>query len=776
MKKKIILTVISILILSTGILVFNKNEVKKDDVLYLNENDIKEKNSGLGVYIKNDLGTYTYSKSVPNKESGYVFNPYESVCEGKTEISWDNNKWGAVLSNIEKKQVNCYLYFLKDDKPSNDFTFFIGGPENPEYTNTTSTKVYLSWQDDDIKDYCILTEDNVSNCEWKSVVKENSIMLVDLDYSLKEDYELSGPDGTKTLYAYLRDKYNQETAVKSDDIKLDQTKGGFSKVEIDEGNGYTQNAEVSVRLEWNDDDIAEYCITETNDSSTCTWTSYTDGSKVATVSHTFTDTNDGTKTIYAFIKDKAGNISEAKSNSDDIIKDTVAPTPTTFTITGRQDPGADSLTQGYTHMINVTYDLGWGDDDVLEYCISTSSSECLNDVWEGTTGNSTTASKPSLDNSSGEKIMYLILKDKAGNITSIEHIKRASIIVDLSDPVVTDVSQIVQNQTDMTLRVTANDTDSSGLKQYCYRQGDNGEFTCIETSELSKDISIENLEAGTEYTFYIYVSDNSGRISDKTKTYTFSTKALLGGKYVESKKPTELSDHIVGEMYRFQGKDINNYICINGTGSTCNTSDSDMYRIIGIDEDGNMKVVANNDIGFSRWHKTSLANTLWSQSNLYDYLNSTVYTGLDTKVKFKILKTKWKSLTSNNVDMAGNLLYDQENGTNNVNSDENYIGLIQVSDYYLAQSDTADCFRSFACDNWLTPVTHNYWTITRYGSNGQYYYAWELYTDGRTSGKRLEENSYVRPSFWLSSDVTLTGSGKSDDPFIFIPDESSEVS
>ena len=197
MKKKVSIIVISIIIIISGILILNnKKEIEKEDnVLYINGEEIK--NNGLGVYIKNELGTYTYATKIPEKASGYVFNPYESVCEGNTKIGWDNKKWGAIISDIEKENIKCYLYFLKDEKPRNDFEFYIGGEENPEYTNTPNTTVYISWKDNDIKDYCILEEDKIEECEWKSVVEENSIMLMDLNYSIEEDYELDKEDGEK---------------------------------------------------------------------------------------------------------------------------------------------------------------------------------------------------------------------------------------------------------------------------------------------------------------------------------------------------------------------------------------------------------------------------------------------------------------------------------------------------------------------------------------------------------------------------------------------------
>ncbi len=77
-------------------------------------------------------------------------------------------------------------------------------------------------------------------------------------------------------------------------------------------NKTTKVPEVTIYLKWSDQYIKEYCITETQDIDSCTWQS-TNG--VIEINNNFTLSNNrGNKILYAYIKDIAEGISEAKSD------------------------------------------------------------------------------------------------------------------------------------------------------------------------------------------------------------------------------------------------------------------------------------------------------------------------------------------------------------------------------------------------------------------------------------------------------------------------------
>lgn len=67
--------------------------------------------------------------------------------------------------------------------------------------------------------------------------------------------------------------------------------------------------------------ISSYCLSEASDSTSCTWTA------IPPTSYTFSDI--GLKSIYAWAKDNAGNISlGVKGDTTIVITDTIAPIPT----------------------------------------------------------------------------------------------------------------------------------------------------------------------------------------------------------------------------------------------------------------------------------------------------------------------------------------------------------------------------------------------------------------------------------------------------------------
>ncbi len=77
-------------------------------------------------------------------------------------------------------------------------------------------------------------------------------------------------------------------------------------------NKTTKVPEVTIHLKWGDQYIKEYCISETQDIDSCTWQS-TNG--VTEINNNFTLSNNrGNKILYAYIKDIAEGISEAKSD------------------------------------------------------------------------------------------------------------------------------------------------------------------------------------------------------------------------------------------------------------------------------------------------------------------------------------------------------------------------------------------------------------------------------------------------------------------------------
>ena len=89
-KRSFGLIIIFVLLISVFIYLNNKNK-------YLPTNDI------IGVYVNNEL-----NEEIPSKGSA-IFQ--KAVCDDtSTKVTWDNDAWGLLISNLNKK-VKCNLYF-----------------------------------------------------------------------------------------------------------------------------------------------------------------------------------------------------------------------------------------------------------------------------------------------------------------------------------------------------------------------------------------------------------------------------------------------------------------------------------------------------------------------------------------------------------------------------------------------------------------------------------------------------------------------------------------
>ncbi len=275
-------------------------------------------------------------------------------------------------------------------------TFYVGGQTNPEYATSTTSSIYLTWNDDDVKQYCVTTTNNNVGCHW-TTTNGNSV---------SETYTLTGSNGTKRVYAYIKDEAGHISAVKEDSIILDTIKPTIDKFYVGGSSNpeYVTDANTTIYLTWNDEDVVSYCVNTSNSTSGCNWQNTSN--KSITASYTLTGSN-GTKTLYAYIKDRAGNISSVKE--DGIVLDSTKPIIETFYIGGSSNPE-------YATDTNSTVYLTWQDNDVTDYCISTTNSS-NNCEWLKTSGKNVNA-EYILQGKNGEITLYAFIKDSAGLISN----------------------------------------------------------------------------------------------------------------------------------------------------------------------------------------------------------------------------------------------------------------------------------------------------------------------------------------------------------------------
>src|SRR3990172_4181507 len=191
-------------------------------------------------------------------------------------------------------------------------------------TLTTSTAVTLTLSATDnvgVTAYYVSENSAVPSANasgWKSVTPSVSYSAV-VPFTLS-----SGSIGSsiKTVYVWFRDSAGNISASTSDSITLtisDSTAPSSPSVLINNGDTSTTSTAVTLTISATDNvGVTGYCAKESSttpsSNDTC-WTSVTSTTSYsATVSFTLSSSS-GTKTVYVWFKDAAGNISASSSDS-----------------------------------------------------------------------------------------------------------------------------------------------------------------------------------------------------------------------------------------------------------------------------------------------------------------------------------------------------------------------------------------------------------------------------------------------------------------------------
>jgi len=258
--------------------------------------------------------------------------------------------------------------------------------------------------------------------------------------------------------------------------------------------------------------------------------------------------------------------------------------------------------------------------------------------------------------------------------------------------------------------------------------------------------------------------------------------------------------------YRFVGTNPNNYICFGTTSKNDCTSDDDkyMYRIIGIFKDSygeyHLKLIKKKALNTRYyWHSSMYLNVTWDESDLYKGLNGSYFLANTTypymqnstwsnKIEiWDYIATSTSTSNDIRVDYDYILVEDVYLHEMNQSSKSSSIGewktisgkisLMYVSDYLLSLGSSALEYTSYANSSTLkTGWMHNSnnndtksleWTMTRYGNYLDTYGVWGIYLDGIIEYIFFNyELLSVRPVFYLTSDVSITGEGTIENPYI----------
>ena len=325
--------------------------------------------------------------------------------------------------------------------------------------------------------------------------------------------------------------------------------------------------------------------------------------------------------------------------------------------------------------------------------------------------------------------------------------------------------------------------------------------------------------------------------TDKTVYCTlYFDKSLIT--YLRSKDTNNnLTENLISGLYRYQANSIvtsvdlekttaesidtlnNNYICL---GENCTQDSNDMYRIIGITDDGLLKVIKNTPYKSLQWYSDSTTEVYWNQSLAYQDLNEKFILNLPEDLQNKIVDTTWKY---GNVNESGfdTSVRQKINEYNSIirNKDKSFeerktaakeyskffsnslaqleekvstnevsgkIGLMNIIDYHNSFESNGEVFMRSSRTiidsvadgfwsqseaelelfgiSWLTPrfsgieMTMTYISYIDWSQKYMYYIA------GFYLGSQyIDSKIPARPVFFLSPDIELTGNGTIDSPF-----------
>jgi hypothetical protein len=233
--------------------------------------------------------------------------------------------------------------------------------------------------------------------------------------------------------------------------------------------------------------VSEMCVS--NSASCTSWEAFSTSKSWELTS------GDGEKTVYAWLKDAAGN-TNVNPYSDSIILDTTAPTGSVMINGG--------ATYTNTTAVNLTLSSNDTGSGVSQMCISNTTS-CSS--WEAYA----TSKSWTLPSGDGDKTVYVWFKDTVGNANSIPY--SDTIILDTTNPVSTITTPVngaaVIATTTYTIKGTASDTGSQVQKVEISIDG--GATWNLATGIASWSYQW-TLPVGGTYTIKSRATDNAGNV------------------------------------------------------------------------------------------------------------------------------------------------------------------------------------------------------------------------------------------------------------------------
>jgi len=559
-------------------------------------------------------------------------------------------------------------------------------------------------------------------------------------------------------------------------IIMDKEAPENGSVVINDDADYTTSNKVNLTL--NSNGATKMCISET--TSCNNWEDY-----VTTKEFNMTTTL-GTKTIYVYYKDDAGNLSDIASDSIKLYEIVSLPTQkgtltytassqtptwnnydsTKLTITGTTSgTNATSYTAKFTPKTNYIWSNGTATTKNVTWTIAKAVVSVPSQ--KGTLIYTGSTISPTWNNYDSAKLT--IGGTKTGTNTGSYTAKFTPKTNYMWDDGTTTTKSVTWTITkasgSLSLSKTSVSVKPSASTTVTATVAGNGTITVTSSNtsvatvtRSGNTLTIRGVALGTA-TITVKVAAGTNHTAPSNKTITVNVINPFGEK-VMSLKPTGLNSSTMrGGLYRFYGTGtVNNYVCFGTTNkSTCTSNPGKyMYRIIGITSDNKVKLIKKEALDETlKWHKGTIQTTSadnWSKSDLYKSLNGTAYLNnsnyMTSDWANKLESYNWKyGKIGVDPTYSGDTMYNLENAW-----------------IFLGKSDS-------------NPPNNDEWTmvLTTYDGGGNI--AWYINNneyDGTTTfeyGNVVADPVWyeksVRPVFYLKSSVSyLSGTGTSSSPFI----------
>lgn len=351
--------------------------------------------------------------------------------------------------------------------------------------------------------------------------------------TVPENYTFSS-EGPKTLYAWAKDAAGNVSTSLSDSVTITLADTTAPTVDAFTIPATSSSLEVDISTFTASDStgVTGYMVTESSSAPAAGSAGWSD---TAPFSYTFS--TGGPKTLYAWAKDAAGNVSDSMSGSVTItLADTTAPVVTAFTI-----PSTSEILIVPISTFTAIDEVG-----VTGYMVTESSSAPASDDEDWLDE----VPEDYVFSSEGDKTLYAWAKDAAGNVSASR-----------SDTVEIELPAVIDGSAPVVSNLSPSDKFSAGTRSTTLRATTNKDATCkfsgnsstsfddmatfSNTGGTSHSHVISGLADNSRYRYYVRCSDSSGNVSQVGPMISFAVQKKSSGSSDDKKKKAEVKPRTI---------------------------------------------------------------------------------------------------------------------------------------------------------------------------------------------------------------------------------------